>query len=76
MDIYFPSCNFTKASPEAAKRLRRWMQARMPAAGCCRTDKTPRAADDTAVYFCQACREVLEDHMQTRSLWEYLDGAA
>lgn len=76
MDIYFPSCNFTKASPEAAKRLRAWMKARMPAAGCCRTDKTPRAADDTAVYFCQACREVLEDRMQTRSLWKYLDGAA
>ena len=49
MDIYFPSCNFTKANPEAAKRLRRWMQARMPVAGCCRTDKTPRAADDTAI---------------------------
>ncbi len=76
MDIYFPSCNFTKASPEAAKRLRRWMQARMPVAGCCRTDKTPRAADDTALYFCQACREVLEGRMQTRSLWEYLDGDA
>ena len=73
MDIYFPSCNFTKASPEAAKRLRRWMQARMPVAGCCRTDKTPRAADDTALYFCQACREELEGRMQTRSLWEYLD---
>lgn len=76
MDIYFPSCNFTKASPEAAKRLRRWMQARMPVAGCCRTDKTPRAADDTALYFCQVCREVLEGRMQTRSLWEYLDGDA
>ena len=28
--IYFPSCNFTKASPEAAKRLRAYMQEKMP----------------------------------------------
>lgn len=73
MNIYFPSCNFTKASPEAAKKIRAWMRDQMPVAGCCRLDKTPRAADDTAIYFCQACREVLEDHMQTRSLWELLD---
>ena len=39
--------------------------------------RTRRRAPQTTppFYFCQACREVLEDHMQTRSLWEYLDGA-
>ncbi len=74
MYIYFPSCNFTKASPAAAKKIRAYLTERMPAAGCCRVDKTVRAADDTAVYFCQACREVLEDRLQTLSLWEYLDG--
>ena len=58
--IYFPSCNFTKASPRAAKRLREYMKERMPVAGCCRVDKTPYPAGDTALYFCQACRETLE----------------
>ena len=28
--------------------------------GGCRFDKTPWAAGDTALYFCQACRETLE----------------
>lgn len=59
-EIYFPSCNFTKASPEAAKRLRAYLKEKMPVAGCCRVDKTPYPAGDTALYFCQACRETLE----------------
>ena len=58
--IYFPSCNFTKASPQAAKKLRAYLKEKMPVAGCCRLDKTPYHAGDTALYFCQACRETLE----------------
>ena len=58
--IYFPSCNFTKASPQAAKKLRAYLKEKMPVAGCCRLDKTPYPAGDTALYFCQACRETLE----------------
>lgn len=58
--VYFPSCNFTKASPAAAKRLRAYLKEKMPVAGCCRFDKTPWPAGDTALYFCQACRETLE----------------
>lgn len=73
MNIYFPSCNFTKASPAAAQKLRAYMREKMPAAGCCRTDKTPFRADDTAIYFCQACREVMEGRMQTESLWVFFD---
>jgi len=59
-EIYFSSCNFTKASPEAAKRLRAYLKEKMPVAGCCRVDTTPYPAGDTALYFCQACRETLE----------------
>lgn len=59
-EIYFPSCNFTKASPEAAKRIRAYLKQRMPAAGCCRVDKLEYAPGITALYFCQACRETLE----------------
>ena len=32
----------------------------MPVAGCCRFDKTAWPAGETALYFCQACRETLE----------------
>ena len=70
--IYFPSCNFTKVSPRAAKRLRDYMKERMPVAGCCRVDKTPYPAGDTALYFCQACRETLEAKEGNQLLLENL----
>lgn len=74
--IYFPSCNFTKASPQAAKKLRDWMKERMPVAGCCRTDKRESPAGDRALYFCQACRETLEQRfpqLAPENLFVWLD---
>lgn len=59
--IYFPSCNFTKASPRAAEKIRAYLGERMAVAACCRVDKLEYPRDSTAVYFCQACRETLED---------------
>lgn len=76
-NLYFPSCNFTAASPEAAERIRAWLAERMPVAGCCRTDKREYPAESNAVYFCQACREVLEEKkggMSAQNLFVYLDG--
>lgn len=75
-NIYFPSCNFTKASPQAAKRLRDWMRERMPAAGCCRTDIKEYPAGSRALYFCQACREVLGERfpeLEPENLFVWLD---
>lgn len=72
MNIYFPSCNFTKASPDTAKKVRAYLAERMPVAGCCRFDKNEYGAEDKAVYFCQACRETLESRIATVSIWEYL----
>ena len=48
-EIYFPSCNFTKASPEAAKRIRAYLKQRMPVAGCCRIDKLAYTKSSTAL---------------------------
>lgn len=59
-EIYFPSCNFTKASPAAARRLREYMKEKMPVAGCCRVDRLEYPNGSKALYFCQACRETLE----------------
>ncbi len=59
-EFYFPSCNFTKESPEAARRLKAYLKEKMPVAGCCRIGSPPCGAGDTALYFCQACRETLE----------------
>lgn len=76
-EIYFPSCNFTAASPDAAKKIRDYLSQKMPVAGCCRYDKLEYPANSTAVYFCQACRETLETRtdgkFRTKNLFLYLD---
>lgn len=78
--LYFPSCNFTAASPEAAKRLQAYLSQTMPTAGCCRVDKRELGPETTAVYFCQACRETLEARPEgvptTQNLFVYLDSLA
>lgn len=76
-EIYFPSCNFTKASPQAARKLRDLLKERMPVAGCCRADKKEYPAGDQALYFCQACRETLEarfPRLEPVNLFVWLDG--
>ena len=59
--VYFPSCNFAAASPQAARRIRAYLSEKMAVAGCCRVDKKPYEAGDTALYVCQACRDTIRD---------------
>ena len=77
-EIYFPSCNFTAASPAAAEKIREYLEQKMPVAGCCRTDALDYPPGSTAIYFCQACRETLEARAGERfsllNLFQYLDG--
>ena len=75
--LFFPSCNFSSASPEAAKRIRRYLSRTMEAAGCCRVDEKAFRPEYRAVYFCQACRERIEEKtqgsMECENLFSYLD---
>ncbi len=73
MYIYYPSCNFSAASPTTAKKVKAYFEKQMPVAGCCRVDKREISPADIALYICQACRETLEDKVKTQSMWEYLD---
>lgn len=73
MYIYFPSCNFTKASPQTAKKTRTFFQERMSVAGCCLYDKKTYQSEDIALVLCQACRSQLESKIKTKSIWEYFD---
>ncbi len=42
--------------------------------GCCRFEKSKPGQDDTALYFCQTCREVMEKQgIRTKSMWEFID---
>ena len=70
--IYFPSCNFSAASPAAAKKIRDYMEAKMPVAECCRTDRLPYPEGSQAIYFCQACRETLEARADGRYIMKNL----
>ena len=73
MYIYYPSCNFSIASPETAKTVRNLLKEKMTVAGCCLRDQREIHEDDIGVYFCQHCRETIEDKIKTMSLWEYID---
>ncbi len=74
--IYFPSCNFTKASPRAAEKIRAYLEGRMAVAACCRVDKLEYPQNSRALYFCQACRETLEnrapEQFDLQNLFVYL----
>ena len=41
-------------------------------AGCCRIDSTSYPAGNTALYFCQACRETLEAKPENQLILENL----
>lgn len=73
MYTYFPSCNFNKANPKTAKKLREYFKERMPIGICCQFDKSNFNQDDKALVICQACREVLEQKVTVESVWEYID---
>ena len=77
-NIYFPSCNFSAASPLAAEKIREYLGQKMPVAGCCRVDALDYPSGSTAIYFCQACRETLEARAEGKftlvNLFQYLDG--
>lgn len=75
-NIYFPSCNFAKASPQAAKKLRERLKALMPVAGCCRVDPKEYPPGSQGLYVCQACRETLESRFPQlipKNLFVWLD---
>ena len=68
MQIFFPSCNFTKASPQTAKNVRDYFKERMPVAGCCLYDKKEYTDQDVGLVLCQACRGQLESKIQIKTI--------
>lgn len=57
MYIYYPSCNFTKAFPEASKHVRAYLETQddVRIAGCCHKTNTLPASGDTIVTVCMSC---------------------
>ena len=75
MLYYQPSCSFNAMDPVSAKTLVQYARSKeMKIRGCCHFDKNILTEEDTAVYFCQACREFMEQQgFHTKSFWEVLD---
>ncbi len=73
MYIFYPSCNYTIASPKNAKKIRDFLKETMDVAGCCLRDKREIKEEDVGLYICQHCRETIESKIETKSLWVYLD---
>ena len=75
MNHYYPSCTFNRLDPVSAKSLQEYAkEAGMEIRACCHFDKTELTEEDNAIYFCQACRETVEQrNSHTISFWEILD---
>ena len=75
-EVYFPSCNFNRLAPAAAKAVRGYLSPRMPVAGCCRTDAMAYEPGTVGLYLCQACRAVIAERapgrFRLKHLVEYL----
>lgn len=73
MYIYYPSCNFTTNSPQAAKKIKDFLKENMKIAKCCKIDQREFSEEDIGIYVCQACRSQIENQVKTMSLWQYFD---
>ncbi|MDO4520104.1 MAG: hypothetical protein Q4B44_00520 [Erysipelotrichaceae bacterium] len=75
MLYYQPSCSFTAMDPASAKWIREYTSSKEAVTrACCHFDKNTLSEDDTALYFCQECRNVMEgQELRTKSLWQFID---
>lgn len=78
MYVYFPSCNFTAASPAATEKIKAWMRDHVGARieGCCRAGVKKLSPDETAVTICQSCSAIVREAgapAQEISVFELLD---
>ena len=57
MYVYFPSCNFTKAFPKTAERVRAYLETQpdVRIAGCCHKTNDLPEPGDTIVTVCMSC---------------------
>ena len=77
MNIYYPSCNFTKAFPQTARRIRSYLSTQddVRIAGCCHVTNALPQQGDSIVTVCMSCMrglmEMRPDCMHT-SLFEFI----
>ena len=75
---YYPSCNYTIASPEGSKKIKEYLKSNhnMEVEGCCRPGHKKLEEGDTAVTICQSCSIICRENAPFSnevSVWEILD---
>lgn len=76
--IYLPSCKFTAYSPEASKRIQRYLSENndIQIGGCCRPLHKKLTNNDTVVYICNTCSAFCTESSAAEkaiSIWELLE---
>lgn len=78
MYVYYPSCNYTMASPEGSKRIKEYLKENynMEIAGCCRPGLKKLNNEEVAVTICQSCSIIVRENRSNHkeiSVFEILD---
>lgn len=77
MYAYFPSCNFTQASPDTARALRQYLADvhAVQTIGCCRPGHKKLSEEDTALTICQSCSAIIRENTRAKeeSIFPFLE---
>lgn len=76
--IYFPSCKFTAYSPQASKKIEKYLLENYDIQiwGCCKPNHKKLTNDDTVVYLCNTCSAFCREGSAVKkvvSVWELLE---
>ncbi len=73
---YFPSCNFTKASPQTSKALQKYLAEAhgIKSIGCCRPGHKKLEEGDRALTICLSCSAIVTENTacQDTSIFQFL----
>lgn len=77
MYLYFPSCNFTQASPHTSRRAKQYLLEvhGIKSAGCCRPGHKALTEEDRALTICQSCSSIIRENAGVKdiSIFEFLN---
>lgn len=77
MYAYFPSCNFTKASPDTSRRVRQYLADvyGIKTIGCCRPGHKKLSEEDIPLTVCQSCSAIIRENTEREdvSIFQFLD---
>ena len=77
MYAYFPSCNFTKASPQTSKKVRQYLADvhGIRTIGCCRPGHKKLSEGEIPLTICQSCSAIIRENtgVEDVSIFQFLN---